>query len=108
MPLSTTIICLQETKVEDFVDVVEFFLAGTGPLVRSFPEQIELHSPEQEFHGVARRYLKITFPPGKGTLTVDIQEFNGTAESWHNEAKSFLEEIKAEIERKKEFGRDVV
>jgi hypothetical protein len=92
-------------EAEDFVDVVELFLGATNQFVRSFPDSLELESPEEtQLYGVSRKFLRIEFPASEGVIRVKIREFNGETDILHSEAQKWLEQFKADRKSKRNSG----
>ena len=84
-------------ETEDFVDVVELFLAATSQYIHNFPAEIELADYDDALNGIARGYASAKLEPGLGVIKIEASDLTCDNESVHSAAKLEREKLAKKI-----------
>lgn len=98
-----------DDQTEDFVDVVELFLAATTPYMNSFPEHLELADPRDDsIGGISRTNVTIKLVPSSGMIEIEASDLTCDNQDIHDAAKTKKDDIDAQIAANKSDGVDVI
>jgi hypothetical protein len=93
-----------EPETEDFVDVVELFLAATEYLVTGFPTLVELTSEDEDLHGNSLSYGSLRQAPNQGVITASLSVSTISLSDLHMAARQEKEKLTNEIKAKEKEG----
>jgi hypothetical protein len=95
-------------QAEDFIDVVELFLAATNGLLRAFPTDLTLSRDDLPELPLATNYLKTEWEPSSGEIALQATLLTIPLDELHAQAKVEERRLISQKQRKKrdEVKRD--
>lgn len=95
-------------ETEDFVDVVELFLAATDRFMFRFPDLMELSLKNEDFGGVATKRVGLCTEPGSGVVEISLGQLEADYDEVHAEAAIQREKIEQESHEVSKQGKEVI
>jgi hypothetical protein len=95
-------------ETENFVDVVELFLAATDRFMYEFPENVDLSFADEDFGGVTLKVVKLELEPGSGVLKIALWQLEADHDKVHAEAAIQKEKMEQEIQEASKQGKKVI
>ncbi len=99
----------QQDEVENFIDVVELFLAATGRFIKKFLVQIELENYGKNNYGdISLEFASIKLDPNSSIINISTEFLNTNPKTTHGEAKYEKDQINNKIKEAEKNGEKVL